>query len=116
MTMSVGADYEFEYEYGTPSVINDAAVDKLIKESATELLGETNVHYMPYPRMGAEDFAYFAQAIPGALFRIGTGNKAKGIVYPLHSPNFDVDEDVLDIGAKLFCSMAFRFLGSKNQG
>ncbi len=112
VTMSVGAEYEFEYEYGTPSVVNDATVDKLIKESAIELLGEANVHYMPYPLMGAEDFAYFAQAIPGALFRIGTGNKAKGIAFPLHSPNFDVDEDVLDLGARLFCSMAFRFLGS----
>jgi amidohydrolase len=113
VTMSVGADYEFEYEYGTPSVVNDAQVDKLIKESAVELLGETKVHYMPNPLMGAEDFAYFSQAVPGALFRIGTANKAKGIVSSLHSPNFDVDEDVLDIGAKLFCLMAVRFLGLK---
>ena len=76
-------------------------MDNLIKESAIELLGEANVHYMPNPLMGAEDFAYFSKAIPGALFRIGTGNKGKGIVSPLHNPNFDVDEDVLDIGAKL---------------
>jgi amidohydrolase len=110
VTMSVGADYEFEYEYGTPSVVNDVRVDKLIKDIGVELLGEANVHYMPNPLMGAEDFAYFTQKIPGALFRIGTGNKEKGIISPLHNPNFDVDEDVLDVGVKLLSLMAVRFL------
>jgi amidohydrolase len=113
VTMSVGADYEFEYEYGTPSVVNDASVDTLIKESAIELLGEANVHYMPSPLMGAEDFAYFTKKIPGALFRLGTANKEKGLDSPLHNPNFDIDEDALDVGVKLFSLMAVRFLMGK---
>ncbi|WP_297464998.1 amidohydrolase, partial [Thermococcus sp.] len=45
--------------------------------------------------MGAEDFAYYLQKVPGAFLALGIRNEEKGIIYPPHHPKFNVDEDVL---------------------
>ncbi len=100
VTEGMGGGYELEYEFGTPAVVNDPAVDGLIRRCAMHILGEDNVVTMPEPKMGAEDFAYFTEKIPGALFRLGTSNKKRGITSRLHSPDFDIDEEALDVGVK----------------
>jgi len=110
VTQSMGGDYELDYNFGTPPVINDAALDKHVASCATELLGEKNVIELEDPLMGAEDFAYFAERVPGVLFRLATGNRDKGIVSHLHSPTFDVDEDCLVVGTRLMSWMAAKFL------
>ncbi|MEE8574754.1 MAG: amidohydrolase [Thermodesulfobacteriota bacterium] len=113
VTAGIGGEYEFEYHYGTPPVINDAALDGFVKNAALDLLGEECVHEMNKPMMGAEDFAYFAQKVPGVLFRLGTCNPEKGITEKLHSSSFDVDEDVLAIGTKLMSWMAVKYLNEE---
>jgi amidohydrolase len=72
-------------------------------------LGSENVQHIP-PSTGAEDFAFFCRARPGAIIRLGCGNESKGIVHPLHSPYFDMDEDVLAVGVKVFTEAVRRFL------
>jgi hippurate hydrolase len=49
-------------------------------------------------RMGAEDFGYYTQQIPGCFFRLGVRNEAKGIVHNVHTPKFDIDESAIAIG------------------
>jgi len=49
-------------------------------------------------RMGAEDFGYYTQLIPGCFYRLGVMNEAKGIVSGVHTPTFDVDESAIEIG------------------
>ena len=49
-------------------------------------------------RMTAEDFAYYGHRVPGCFYRLGTGNDERGIVSPVHTPTFDVDEDSLELG------------------
>ena len=49
-------------------------------------------------RMGAEDFGYYSQKIPGCFFRLGTANKKKGITAGVHTPLFNIDEDAIEIG------------------
>ncbi|MFQ5427951.1 MAG: M20 family metallopeptidase [Thermodesulfobacteriota bacterium] len=100
VTEGMGGGYELEYEFGTPAVVNDAGVDGLIRRCGMHVVGEENVITMPDPKMGAEDFAYFTEKVPGALFRLGTSNKEKGLTAKLHSPDFDVDEKALDVGVK----------------
>jgi len=66
--------------------------------------------------MGAEDFAFYASIVPGAMIRLGCANRSKGIcwdqkndsVIGLHSPNFDIDEEVLSIGVRIFTLLAMR--------
>jgi len=110
VTEGMGGGYELTYEFGTPAVLNDAAVDGLIRRCGMHVVGEDNVVTMPDPKMGAEDFAYFTEKIPGALFRLGTSNKVKGITAKLHTPDFDVDEKALDVGVKTLSWLSVCYL------
>jgi hippurate hydrolase len=49
-------------------------------------------------RMGAEDFGYYSQQIPGCFYRLGTGNISKGIIAGVHTPTFNIDETAIPIG------------------
>ena len=48
--------------------------------------------------MGAEDFGYYAQQIPACFYRLGTMNKAKGIIAGVHTPVFNIDENAIEAG------------------
>jgi metal-dependent amidase/aminoacylase/carboxypeptidase family protein len=45
------------------------------------------------------------------MIRLGCGNESKGIIHPLHSAFFDIDEEVLMIGVELFTEAVRRYLG-----
>jgi len=110
VTHGMGGGYELDYSFGTPPVINDRKIDEHVAACAADILGGKNVIELSDPLMGAEDFAYFAEKVPGVLFRLGTGNRDKGITSHLHSPTFDVDEDCLMVGARLMSWIAARFV------
>jgi metal-dependent amidase/aminoacylase/carboxypeptidase family protein len=59
--------------------------------------------------MGAEDFAYFCQRWAGAMVGLGCHDPAKGFEFGLHSPHFDMDEKVLDVGVRLMANALVRF-------
>jgi hippurate hydrolase len=48
--------------------------------------------------MGAEDFGYYTQQIPGCFFRLGVRNEEQGIIHNVHTPKFNVDERSIEIG------------------
>ena len=59
---------------------------------------------MDHPSMGAEDFSYYLEKIPGCYVRFGA--RPNGDTYvPLHSPSFDIDEGVLAVGAAYFAQL-----------
>lgn len=68
------------------------------------------------PLMVAEDFAYFAQAVPSAFMFIGIRNESLGAVHNLHSLNFVVDEEVLHIGAAVHAAVAMEYLSRQQEG
>lgn len=110
ITSAMGAECEFHYSLDCPSVINDVKVNDLVRRCAMDIVGDDNVLDLSAPMMGSEDFALFAEKIPGVLFRLGTGNKEKGITSPLHNSGFDVDEDCISIGVKLMTWIALKYL------
>jgi metal-dependent amidase/aminoacylase/carboxypeptidase family protein len=57
--------------------------------------------------MTSEDFAYYSQVMPACFYRLGTGNPAKGIVSPVHTTTFDIDEDALAVGMGLMAYLAY---------
>jgi len=59
--------------------------------------------------MGAEDFAFYLQKVPGVFIFLGIRNEEKGIVHPHHHPKFDVDESVLWKGTALYSLLAYNF-------
>ncbi len=58
------------------------------------------------PLLGGEDFARFAQISPGCYFFLGCGNRKKGIIHPLHSSLFDIDETALEIALSTLYDIA----------
>ncbi|MFK7809797.1 MAG: M20 family metallopeptidase [Saprospiraceae bacterium] len=99
-----GGVCDFRIDKGYPSLFNDEKVTQKAKSYAIEYLGEENVVDLPR-RMTAEDFAYYSQEIPACFYRLGTGNKEKGITSPVHTTTFDVDESSLQLSTGLMAWM-----------
>lgn len=98
-----------EYRDGYPAVINhDEGVD--IVEQATHDLGLNYVECEPYT--GGEDFAYFLQEKPGAIFFTGAAIEGRP-EYPHHHPKFDIDEQSLINAAKMLGTIAIERAASK---
>ncbi|GAB4332195.1 MAG: M20 family metallopeptidase [Bacteroidales bacterium] len=95
-----GTHCTVRFDEGYPVLINDEILTGRARANAAILLGNENVTELDL-RTTAEDFAFFAQKIPGCFYRLGTGNKSKGIVSNLHTPTFDVDEESLRTGMAL---------------
>jgi amidohydrolase len=94
-----GGAAEVRLVKGSPVVMNDPALTARVRALTADYVGAANVVDMDI-RMGAEDFAYYTQVMPGCFFRLGTGNKDKpGTTSGLHRAEFDIDEDALAIGA-----------------
>lgn len=94
---------------GYPFLVNDEHVTELCRQCAVDYLGAENVEDLPL-RMTAEDFAYVSQQVPSCFYRLGTGNRAKGISAGVHTPTFDIDEKALEISTGLMAWMAVRNL------
>jgi len=102
---SYGATCEVRIENGYPCLINDHDFTLTAKEKMVEYLGKENVVDLPI-RMTSEDFAFYSQVIPACFYRLGTGNAEKGIVSPVHTSTFDIDESALEIGMGLMAWLA----------
>lgn len=96
---------------GYPFLINDDNVTELCRKSAVEYLGAENVEELPL-RMTAEDFAYVSQQVPSCFYRLGTANKAKGIISGVHTSTFDIDEKALGLSTGLMAWMAVKNLSA----
>jgi amidohydrolase len=110
---ALGGLAEIRFTEGYPCLVNDPGMARLVKETATALLGAGKVRAVTRPSMGVEDFAYFSGERPGAFFILGAGNPAKGIIHPAHSPRFDIDEDALPVGAAMMAGVALNFLSGE---
>jgi amidohydrolase len=104
-----GASYELTLIEGTVPVINDPALVKETIPALQAAIGNANV-IDAEPRMGAEDFSYFQRVAPGFYWRLGSGNKAKGITAEAHTPDFDIDEDCLVVGVKSMANVLWDYL------
>jgi amidohydrolase len=100
-----GATCDLTFRQGTPPVVNDPGIIELVERVAADMLGEGNVVQIPFPSMGAEDFAEYLAHAPGAMFRLGLGP-----VSPIHTPTFNFDDRALPIGVELFGRIALEYL------
>ena len=112
-----GCRIDFKVSEFTPSLHNDARITEAAMRAARQLLGDGAVETIPLPSMGAEDFAFFCRKIPCCMFRLGTAGQrhaaSSDYSSPLHSPDFDIDEDALVVGAKLLAACAIELSGDK---
>jgi amidohydrolase len=98
----LGAAVEVGIQTGVPVNHSDPDAARVLETAAAAVIGPQNV-FWPRPRTGSEDFALFAQQVPGAMMRLGCRNEARGITHPAHSPRFDLDERALPVGVDILC-------------
>ncbi|KGE14696.1 M20 metallopeptidase family protein [Sphingobacterium deserti] len=107
---SMGANCEFEVRKGYPFLINEPAITEASRNSAIEYLGKENVVELDiWP--AAEDFSYYSQEINACFYRLGTGNKERGITSAVHTPSFDIDENALKTSIGLMAYITLKQLG-----
>lgn len=94
---SMGGEIDLHIDIGYPTVDNDPIFTATAWKQADLFMGKENVLETEM-RMGAEDFGYYTQVIPGCFFRLGVRNEAKGIIHNVHTPLFDIDERAIEIG------------------
>jgi amidohydrolase len=109
VTAAHGATHELTFSEVTRVVYNDPKLVEDTLPTLRRVVGETGVVTVPQ-RMGAEDFSYFQEVVPGFYFRLGVGNKARGITADTHTPEFDVDEECLVVGVKVMAQVLLDFL------
>ncbi len=105
LVASLGGTAEVEILRGYPPVVNDAATTAIGRDRAVQYLGEDRVVDLP-PAMWAEDFAYYAKERPACFYNLGIRNDERGIVHPVHSSRFDLDEEALRVGSGLMAWIA----------
>lgn len=94
---SMGAELDLHIDVGYPTVYNNEDLNLQARALAETFMGAENVETTEM-RMGAEDFGYYSQKIPGCFYRLGVGNIAKGISAGVHTPVFNIDENAIEIG------------------
>ncbi len=99
------ARVELEIQTGNPPVVNSPREAAIARRAACHVVGEPAVPGTEYPSMGSEDFSYYLDVCPGCYVRFGA-RAPDWEPIPLHSPAFDIDEDVLMVGADFFDAVA----------
>jgi amidohydrolase len=109
VTAAGGGSYELTYERGIPVTVNDVALAERMVPSLERAVGADNVQRLD-PATVAEDFAYFANEIPGFYYRLGTlkpgttsGNH--------HTPTFQADDSAIPVGIKAMAYLVWDYLG-----
>lgn len=103
-----GAQYQVSYKQGVPGVHNDPRLTQLLEQSAREAWGTDSIIILPEPSLGAEDFSRYLEKVPGSMFRLGVGFKDKRN-YPLHHPQFEVDESAIITGVVTLAYSAYQY-------
>lgn len=101
--LSFNVEVKLDYERGYPALLNTA--DETVKAvaAARDVAGEANVDDNSLRDMGAEDFSYFLEKIPGCYLYIG-----QGIGPGVHDPRFNFNDEVTPVGASFFARLVER--------
>lgn len=99
------ARIDLQIREGYPPVLNEPWSTRIARVAAAEVVGTAQVVASEHSSMGSEDFAFYLQQCRGCFVRFGA-RKADWEPLPLHSPAFDIDENVLSIGAAYFDRVA----------
>lgn len=101
-----GMNIEFDYRPGYIPLVNDAAMVTFARDTVTEYLGRDAWQDSGERSMGAEDFSYYLQEVPGAFLRLGLGDDSAD----LHNSSFDFNDAALEPGIVALCGLAINTL------
>jgi hippurate hydrolase len=106
VTQGMRGSADLDYQFSYPVTMNDEGAARRALGVIGDLFGEENALELANPSMGAEDFAFFLEKMPGAFIWLGVGD-----VSGLHTPRFSFDEEILPRGAALLAALALESLG-----
>lgn len=109
VTSAAGATFTLEFSKGYPVLENDSVITAFAQDSAKRLLGAKRVFHAA-PLMGAEDFAYFLQRVPGTFFRLGIRKPGATNAADIHQATFTIDERALLTGTATMAFLAADYL------
>lgn len=101
-----GCTADIRYDEGYPVTRNDDALAAWFLDTARSVIGEHNVLLHPTAVMGGEDFSYYCNKVPSCFFFLGIRPKGQTTYPSLHQPDFDFNDDAIEIGAALMCACA----------
>jgi len=105
-----GADYEFNYIFGYPPVVNDPEITKILAGAAEKVLGEDRVREKEKAEMGGEDFSYFGLEVPASFYFLGIAPEDEIINH--HQSDFKFNDSVLKDGVAVMAQTALDFFNS----
>ncbi len=107
-----GVEAEVTITEGFPVTICDRRAVDLGRAVTHDTLGDQSWRDLPAPIMGAEDFAYLLEKVPGAMFFLGVAPEGEdwSNCCGIHSPRMHVDESALPYGTAILAGCALRFL------
>ncbi|GMW03283.1 MAG: N-acyl-L-amino acid amidohydrolase [Candidatus Hydrogenedentota bacterium] len=97
-----------------PPLQNDPGMTQFVRETAKEAISPDCVVEMEKPFMGAEDFAYYLQKVPGTFICLGVNSNHEGGYPPLHNSRYDFSDAAVPIAMKLMSSIAVKFLARQS--
>ncbi|MFZ5781245.1 MAG: M20 aminoacylase family protein [Pseudomonadota bacterium] len=106
-----GVKIEVEHRPGYPPTVNDAGQVRFALEVAAGVCGDHAVRDDVRPSMGAEDFSYMLEKVPGAMVMLGNGGGPEAV--SLHNPRYDFNDMAIPFGVSFFVRTVERFLGEK---
>lgn len=106
---AMGAQATIELNDYGPAVWNDPALGRRMRPTLLRAAGEGNLVESP-PVMGGEDFALYAQEVPGYFVFLGVRNESLGAVHQLHTPHMVIDEAALPLGVRTMALLAAEYL------
>ncbi len=109
---AMGGTADYSYTRGYPATVNHPEMAQLVREEAAKVVGEEGVREASL-MMGAEDFSYFLEAVPGAFWFVGSQNPERGLVWGHHHPRFDLDEAAMAVGMESMANVALRYLNEE---
>ncbi len=110
----LGGNCRVEVSHGYPVLVNTVEETELARETATMILGKRSPVHVP-PQLGAEDFAYYLQRVPGSFWWLGAANKSIGATASIHSSKFKVDEASFAYGSAMLAAVAIDYLRRKDR-
>lgn len=109
VTDAMGAEYSFEYNKGYPPVINSKEIVDLVVNASSKVIDKENIIQNEQTSMLAEDFSYYLNKVPGALFNLGSSEPSCDNFENLHSSKLVVDENCIATGMEIFTQVVLDF-------
>ena len=110
ITLAYGGSFELNYDRGTPATINNPELCKQMIPTLERVVGKNNLKMMD-PVMGGEDFAIFANEVPGIYYRLGVVKPGTTSGW-IHTPTFRADDSCLEVGIRAMSNMVVDYLTS----